>query len=273
MSQRHDPDLEAVERIYDALDGGNPEEALRIARQALASGDRSDPVVHYLAGSSLLELDRPDEAVSVLRRAAELDEDDADVRADLALSLYLCCRFDEARIEAAKALELDERSPDAHHVTAVLLERAGRFKEADRHFENAAQLDPERFARPLRIGSHEFEQHILRAREMLDDRLNRILDEVVVTVEPLPSDAILFDENPPLSPETLGLFVGVPLTARSSFSAGGELPPRILLFQRTLERIFAEPDELADEIAITLRHELGHYVGREEDELGELDLL
>ncbi len=83
-------------------------------------------------------------------------------------------------------------------------------------------------------------------------------------------DGLLVEENPPLDPELLGLFAGVPLDQKSYLSAGGELPPQIYLFKRNLER-FARPEELATQVAITLYHELGHYLGMDEEDLEELD--
>jgi len=88
-----------------------------------------------------------------------------------------------------------------------------------------------------------------------------------VTVEDIPSEDVLLDGSPPLDPELLGLFVGVPLGEEGTMVAGGELPPRILLFQRNLERCFPDPDELRTEIRTTLYHELGHYLGMDEDDL------
>lgn len=274
MADEHaqDPDLDIVERIYDALDDGNPEQAFSLARGALEL-DREDPVVHLLAGRALLALGRPRQAADLLARAVELDPDDPEFRVVLAEALYRCCRFSEAEVEAGKALEGDARAPDCHYMQALLLERSGRYDESDHHFERAAELDPDTYSKPVRISSEQFEKQVLRAREMLDEEMTRILDDVVVTIEQLPSDEILLDETPPLDPELLGLFVGVPLTARSSFSPGGELPPRILLFKRTLERACADLEELAEEIGKTLHHELGHYVGKEEEEFEELDLL
>jgi len=271
--QTDEQELETVERIYDALDNEDPEEALRIARAELASSETEDPVVQFLAGLALLELDSPDQAVALLEKAAALDPDDSDMHANLALALYLCCRFDEALQEAGRALEIDDASPDGHYVSALLLERADRFEEADRQFERAARLDPERFTSPNRLDPEQFEQEVLKARAILDDRFKEHLDKVVVTVDQLPSDAILQDDSPPLPPDLFGLFVGVPRTEPSSFSSGGELPPRILLFKRNLERCFSDPAELATQIAITLHHELGHYLGMDEDHLDELRLL
>ena len=64
----------------------------------------------------------------------------------------------------------------------------------------------------------------------------------------------------------------MPLTERSVFSPGGELPPQILLFKRNLERCFSDRQELEREIAVTLYHELGHYLGMREAELEAIDL-
>jgi predicted Zn-dependent protease with MMP-like domain len=271
--REQDPDLDVVERIYDALDREDFDEALQTVREALAEDAVDDPVVHFFGGHCLLELDRPAEAASMLDKAVKLDPDDPDMRAALAHARYRCCRFDEAAADAARALEIDDGSPEGHHVTALLLERSGRFDDADRYFERAAELDPEGYAKPLRIGRGEFEREIDKAREILDETFRKILDEVVVTVEHLPSDDILLDENPPLDPELLGLFVGVPRSEPRSFSPGGELPPRILLFQRTLERSFTDREELAAEIARTLHHELAHYIGKDEEDMEELRLL
>ena len=93
---------------------------------------------------------------------------------------------------------------------------------------------------------------------------------MTLTVDDLPADSLLRAEQPPLDPELLGLFVGVPLSEQSSFSPGGELPPGILLFKRNLERLALQPAELIEEIAITVYHELGHYLGLDEQELEDL---
>ena len=50
-----------------------------------------------------------------------------------------------------------------------------------------------------------------------------------------------------------------------------ELPARIFLFQRNLER-HAAHSELAEEITVTLYHELGHYLGLDEAEVEDMGL-
>ena len=258
-----------VDSIYDALESGDPTAALALAESGLARV-ADDPVLHFLAGVSLLELDRPEKAVAAFRQAVERDGEDPEFRANLALALYSCCEFDRAQAMASSALEKDPDFPDAHHVLGLALERADRADEADAAFREAAQLDAEAFPAPLRLTGEEFEALVAASSDRLPEAFRRHLDQVAVTVEPLPSTELLRDEPVPLDPGLLGLFVGVPLTERSSFTPGGELPPRILLFQRNLERCFPERERLTDEITRTLYHELGHYLGMEEQDLEDV---
>ena len=275
MSEHHDPEseLDAVESIYDAMEGDQPLEALRLARQLLTrGGGQGDPVVRFLAGVALLALDRPEEAVEDLQSATTQDPDDPEFRANLALALYRLCRFEEADVESRRALESDDKLPDAHYARGLVLERIGRTEEADRHFDRAASLDPDAFPALLRLSTSQFEQQVVAAGRHLPETFQKHLAETVVTVEELPDERILREETPPLDPELLGLFVGVPLSERTNFSQGGELPPRILLFKRNLERSFPDPEELCVQIARTLHHELGHYLGLDEDELDAIGL-
>ena len=59
-------------------------------------------------------------------------------------------------------------------------------------------------------------------------------------------------------------------TAPFSLPAG-ELPHQIVLFQRDLEDCCPDREELSLQISLTLIHEIGHYLGLDEDELQELE--
>jgi len=270
MQDPHDERI--VEAIYDALDRGDPGEALDLVERALEREPEEDPVLLFLGGCALLELDRPDGACELLSRAVSADPEDAEFRANLSFALFRACRFEEAALESRRAIESDRGMPDAHAVHALVLERQGRFPEADEHFAKAAAIDPDGFPFPVRISRAQFEAEVARAADLLPARFRRLLSEVAVTVEDLPSEEILREERPPLDPELLGLFVGLSLPERSSLDTVPRLPPRILLFQRNLERHTADLAELRKEIAITVYHELGHYLGLDEDDLEELDL-
>ena len=86
------------------------------------------------------------------------------------------------------------------------------------------------------------------------------LDNVVFLVE---------DEPPADDPELLGVYDGVPLTERDTFW-GGTLPDRITIFSGPLQRMCHDRDELLDEIAITVVHEIAHHFGIDDDTLHEL---
>ncbi len=264
----HDPAIEAIEAIYDALDAGEAERALALAQAELLATSNEDPVVRFLTGVALFDLDRAEEAISEFRHAAENDPEDAEFHAYLAWSLFRVARFAEADSAVRRALELDDRLPEGHHVAGLLLERRGELASADRSFSQAARSDPERFPQPMRISSDDFAARLNAARTALEERFRKHLDQVTLLVEEVPSDTLIFDDEPPLDPEqTLGLFVGLPLGADSSFSPGGEVPPRIYLFKRNLERQSSATGDLAEEIRVTLFHELGHFLGMDEDEI------
>jgi len=66
-----------------------------------------------------------------------------------------------------------------------------------------------------------------------------------------------------------GLYEGVPLSDREH-NFGMALPDRITLFYYPLVETFIEPSELREEIRTTLIHEVGHFLGLDEDEIEDL---
>ncbi len=103
-----------------------------------------------------------------------------------------------------------------------------------------------------------FEEHVRAALDELPPHLAAALRNVAVIVE---------DEHPE-DPDLFGLYHGVPLPER-----GAEPPVQpdtISIYRRPLEEEFTDPDELREEIRITVLHELGHYFGMDEDQLDAL---
>jgi predicted Zn-dependent protease with MMP-like domain len=84
-----------------------------------------------------------------------------------------------------------------------------------------------------------------------------------VTFERLPNKAQLRDG---IEPDTLGLFVGPEFAEEEAATL--PLPPQIILF---LENIWdlaeADDDSFREEVHTTYLHELGHYLGLDEDDL------
>ena len=46
--------------------------------------------------------------------------------------------------------------------------------------------------------------------------------------------------------------------------------PQLLLFRKNVERVCSTPEEFVEELALTLLHEIGHYLGYEEEDLAAL---
>ena len=89
-----------------------------------------------------------------------------------------------------------------------------------------------------------------------------------VTFERLPNKAQLRDG---IYPDTLGLFVGPEFAYEETTAL--PLPPQIILFLANLWDL-AEADEefFREEVRTTYLHELGHYLGLDEDDLFERGL-
>jgi predicted Zn-dependent protease with MMP-like domain len=105
-----------------------------------------------------------------------------------------------------------------------------------------------------------FDEHVQAALDSLPPQIARALDNVAVVVE---------DENPE-DPDLFGLYHGIPLPERGAGMAGS-LPDKISIYRLPLEDEFGDdPEELRDEIRITVLHELGHYFGMDEDQLEAL---
>ena len=126
-----------------------------------------------------------------------------------------------------------------------------------------------RSARP-RSRHRPFEALVASALDSIPEPFATALDEVAVVIadEPSPDQR---RENDIAGDETLyGLYEGVPRTEWGADWAA--LPNRITLFRLPLEEDFADPDDLADEVWITVVHELAHHLGIDDDRLHELGI-
>ena len=107
----------------------------------------------------------------------------------------------------------------------------------------------------------EFEEAVGDALDEVPAELMSLLDNVVFFVE---------EEPPADDPDLLGIYDGTPLTERGDAWATGALPDRITIFRGPLTRMCEDRDELLDEIAVTVVHEIAHHFGIEESRLHEL---
>lgn len=112
-----------------------------------------------------------------------------------------------------------------------------------------------------------FERLVVRVMRRLPLDIRGMLNNVEIVIEDEPT--IEQRESMNNDDELFGLYEGTPLTERG----GGysmALPDKITIFRRPIERASATPEEMAEEIRVTVIHELAHHFGIEEDRIAEL---
>jgi predicted Zn-dependent protease with MMP-like domain len=106
------------------------------------------------------------------------------------------------------------------------------------------------------VARYKFEAMVADALDDLPDELAHVLDNVVVqVVDRHPDEATL-----------LGLYEGVPHTERN----GTEGPDIVSIYRFALCEACADIDELADEVYVTVIHEIAHAAGIDDERLHEL---
>jgi predicted Zn-dependent protease with MMP-like domain len=109
----------------------------------------------------------------------------------------------------------------------------------------------------VHLSEIEFDDLVSDALDRIPGPLAALMDNVVVLVE---------DEPPPEEAGILGLYVGTPLTERDS-NYTFRPPDQVFVYRGPLLRMCGDANELADEVAITVVHEIAHHFGIDDDQL------
>jgi predicted Zn-dependent protease with MMP-like domain len=112
---------------------------------------------------------------------------------------------------------------------------------------------------------------MLTAQEF-DDAVSDALDKVPAELLDLMNNVVFLveDEPPPGEGDLLGVYDGTPLTQRDGSWAGGALPDRITVFRGPTLRMCSSRQEVLDEVAVTVVHEIAHHFGIGDARLQEL---
>lgn len=201
-----------------------------------------EPDLQHALGWTLLALDDPHGAIAPLEEAAYLDPEFADAWYDLGLAREALGDRAGKRLAMTKCWEIESAPP----APTPLFDPDLVFGWAE-----AAVADlPE----PVRAAAV----------------------NVPIIVQDYPDAWILEDE--PCDPRLLGIFVGLTAAEELSGLAGNEgamlalARPHVYVFQRNLEASFPRLEDMRREVAITVVHELGHYLGLDEEALHERGL-
>jgi predicted Zn-dependent protease with MMP-like domain len=104
-----------------------------------------------------------------------------------------------------------------------------------------------------------FDELVSDALDLIPPELAAAMDNVVVLV------ADRHEEDD----ELLGLYEGVALTERDS-DYSGALPDTITIYRDTLLDVCESDEEVVEQVAITVIHEIAHHFGIDDDRLDEL---
>lgn len=109
----------------------------------------------------------------------------------------------------------------------------------------------------------EFEALVRDALAVIPRHFRDRFQNVEVVVEDHPSQELLEEMGMDPGDTLFGLYQGTPLPERS-WAHGNTLPDRIVIYHRPLEDAFDDPEEMFEEVCLTLIHEAGHYFGLDE---------
>ncbi|WP_159944880.1 MULTISPECIES: metallopeptidase family protein [unclassified Nocardiopsis] len=103
----------------------------------------------------------------------------------------------------------------------------------------------------------DFEELVADALDQIPPELAGLMDNVVISVQ---------DESPD---GLLGLYEGIPLTERGD-AYFGVLPDQIFIYRRNICAFCETPEQVVEEVRITVVHEIAHHFGIDDDRLSEL---
>ena len=122
----------------------------------------------------------------------------------------------------------------------------------------------------LALNHSEIRKQVARVLDKLPKEFRAQLRNVEIVVETRPSKELLRAEGLDPRHDTLyGIYQGTPLPERSALNPP-LLPDKITIFAEPLLEDFPDPDELREEIRLTVLHEIAHYFGMDEDEIEKL---
>ncbi len=186
---------------------------------------------------------------------------------DAAWKAYRQAKPRQGLEHASRAVALDGDDGDAWYALACNLERADRLREADRAFARATRAAQRPVDAPWRVTWARFQRSVRDAGEALPADLKSALAEVTLVMADYAEPYLLEDYD---DPELMGLFEGAERSEREGLY--GLVSPRIHVWRRSHEHSCGSARQFDEEVRQTLHHELGHYLGYDEDGLEKLGL-
>jgi len=120
------------------------------------------------------------------------------------------------------------------------------------------------------VTQEEFENYVADGLDALPARYQKNLNNVVIVVEDYPTPEQIRKQKLGHNKILLGLYEGIPLTARGN-NYSGVLPDKISLFKIAIESLSNSKEQLIEQIKHTLWHEVAHFYGLDHIEIDKRD--
>lgn len=172
----------------------------------------------------------------------------------------------EAEEQLRRAVEADPDFSDARYALGSLYDLEGNFEGMRTQLLEVLRLDALQAEPVDRETLDEIEAIARECLAVLPEEFRARLENVPVVLEERPHEALVADG---FDPRALGLFEGLEDSRQHDLPSA---PTRIVLYYSNLVAAFPDPDDLAEEIEVTLFHEIGHFFGLDEEEVAELGL-
>jgi predicted Zn-dependent protease with MMP-like domain len=113
---------------------------------------------------------------------------------------------------------------------------------------------------PVNMSRERFEELVGDALDEVPNELLSLMNNVVFLVEDAPPDG---------GDDLLGLYEGTALTERG-WDYAGMLPDRITIYRNPTLKVCDSEEDVVEEVAITVVHEIAHHFGIDDQRLHDL---
>ena len=116
-----------------------------------------------------------------------------------------------------------------------------------------------------------FEQLVSEGIDTIPEKFIKRLDNVAIVIADEPTHEQIVKNHIAAGSTLLGLYEGIPLTARGEFYGNGEvLPDKITIFKNPLLAMAGHDEQaLKEAVRDTVWHEIAHYFGYDDEGIEE----
>ena len=121
----------------------------------------------------------------------------------------------------------------------------------------------------ISISREQFERLVHKALSDIPPDIRLSIQNVDIVVDNVASMNQIAGTGIENEMELLGLYEGIPITERYGYDM--VLPDKITLFQKPIEAICDNQEQITEEISKTLIHEIAHHFGLDDNHLDKLE--